>query len=192
MSACWEGLQPGTTLLAEVQEFYNVEFNGDFESENYRGDYTIFTAEYVDRRILAIADQNYLIKIYVSGPNDLTLGKILQTLDEPQYVDLSYSLTSAGPLSAVLHLYYPEQGFFFILHGAGITAERNSEGGADVCINEEANTLSATVVVPGPVESIMEQVSIPYDRLTHETIASIVDRLVSWPGFGCIPFPYPP
>jgi hypothetical protein len=96
-------------------------------------------------------------------------------------------------LSASLDTYYPEKGFIFAFNNStGIAVERSSEGGTNVCLKKEANISFAYVVVPGSIESVIESASIPYNRLTDEAVDSVVNQLVSWSGFACVSFPFPP
>lgn len=194
ITSCWEGLRPGITTLAEVEDFYKTEFNDNFETTNDPNEFNIYSAESDDRvTIDTVADQNHLFKVYIAGTTDLTLGKIVQTLNDPQYVHLGYNLVPDGSLSANLRLYYPEHGFIFgFNNGTGIQVERNNESGTDVCLNAEANISFAYVVIPGSIESVIESTSVPYTKLTDEVVDSIINQLVLWPGFTCVSFPFPP
>jgi hypothetical protein len=185
MSACWQGLHPGTTTSTEISRFFEDHFPNNFKTANYEDGITVYSGSYGEQRsINAAVKQQLLLKVDVASPAELTVGKVIQLLGQPQYIRLAYAKSEVGSLNGLLETYYTKCGFIFISNGIEVSTISNSRF-VNICLREDTKMSLAHIVVPGSIESLISSLYVPYTP-SDEAIQSLVNQLESWPGFVCV------
>jgi len=182
ISSCWQGLRPGQAQ-EEVEGFFVSHFD-NFRTFTYDG-FVFHTAGF----ITAYARDNVLVGLSLDSGElfDLTIETTIDTLGEPPYFILSFSMSDiTTDLYPFTILYYPQDGYIFIVP---LEITSRSTEAIEICIEPTARADRISVVRPSEIAQVILDASyntIP--RLTESDINRQVEALQSWQGYICDTF----
>lgn len=190
LDSCWNNLRPMKTSETEVSKFI---------SDNLIGHQT-----YSDKGMtfhVASLPEKYNINAYLKGDMligmmleakqafKLSIGDILQKLGEPSYTAIGYApqeFQPNGSGSALISLYYPDNGFIFHAHLAEL---HQNDAEINLCIREADHIFRISIVESGTIDKVITEANYPFAfSMTEQQLQDFVARLKPWPGFACVSY----
>jgi hypothetical protein len=193
VSACWQNLRPGVSTQSEVVHVFSSAYNDFRPYYDVAGEYRSFISNSgsggLSATIYFDPEQDSLLKLYLNAAIgdgfDLNLSKIIATLGESKYTYLS-ALTVEGAIrtnAAILHLYYPEDGYIFEVE---IPTHPIQNDTLIMCPEETSLADAIFVLESGTIENAVAVENIGLvPKKNDQDITDFVHQLKPWSGFVC-------
>jgi hypothetical protein len=190
--ACWQGLRPGQSDMADVEGVYTTQFNtfhihtnDEHTSYSIGGYYNINSYLEYDNLV------NLSLRVHSSSRFTLDIETILEVLGESEYTLVSYGMavetTSVYPY---IKLYYPQAGYIF---HADLDIQSRSDDEIEVCIQPNVSVTEIRIVSPGSIDNVVaDSFYFTGQRMEGERLSIFVNNLSSWGGYTCYNLEYPP
>jgi hypothetical protein len=183
--ACWQGLNLGQTSVGELETFLrNSTSSGNFQITSLPDGFLFY--ESVD--VNAVTQNDYLFMLELTGPYNTSLGEVINTLGNPDYVSIYYHTGSeVYYLEAYIEMYYPQEGFvFYSGYQGGLDVSQASNGTVDVCVEVEDVITRVHILEPSSIEDMLNNRYLPWTKPQADIQTAALSQFIHWPGFACV------